>query len=33
VAGAVFGLAGQALATFLWHDPAWVAYTTRLFHA
>jgi hypothetical protein len=32
VAGAAWGLAGQALATFLWHDAAWVAYTTRLFH-
>ena len=33
LAGAAWALAGQALATFLWHDPAWVAYTTRLFHA
>lgn len=32
VVGAAFALAGQALATFLWHDPAWVTYTTRLFH-
>ena len=32
VAGAAWGLSGQALATFLWHDPAWVAYATRLFH-
>ena len=31
VAGAAWGLAGQATATFLWHDPAWVTYTTHLF--
>lgn len=31
-AGAAWGLGGQALATFLWHDAGWVAYTTRLFH-
>lgn len=32
VAGAAWGLAGQALATFLWHDAAWVTWTTQLFH-
>jgi len=32
LAGATWGLAGQATATFLWHDAAWVAWTTRLFH-
>jgi len=32
VAGAAWGLSGQALATFLWHNAAWVAWTTKLFH-
>jgi hypothetical protein len=31
-AAAAWGLSGQALAIFLWHDAAWVAYATRLFH-
>ncbi|MFL5296854.1 MAG: hypothetical protein ACJ798_10785 [Phenylobacterium sp.] len=32
LAGAAWGLAGQAVAVFLWFNPAWLAFTTRLFH-
>lgn len=32
IAGAAWGLAGQLLAIVLYFNPAWTAFTTRLFH-